>query len=341
MESLARMDSLAKLSPASGPGMCIPVRVVFTVAKEITPKASGKKFHMLQFYIVDAAGHYSIVQRRIFGDDAQRQRTIAEMRKKFFDSSAWLMSKISSVEKNSVMYTCISVPYVINFDPPRSNVQFTAQMVSSEVAKTLPKIIEPRECLRDLTRIADKRMVNLMGLLVDVEVPANMQQPMVKATVADWSGRIHVKFWGSQWMPILKGKEGQVICGFGLWASKADSDLEQSQSASLRALSSVDSTYVAWPTVDEMPEKGKGKRLLAEKGDILTSMQSFLTEDGYNAERENYEAAEACATVAVLMELATRYLHPLPDTLFQIQGAYVTVTARGSDGLCTKDPPPL
>ena len=47
------------------------------------------------------------------------------------------------------------------------------------------------------------------------------------------------------------------------------------------------------------------------------------------------------ATVAVLMELATRYLHPLPDTLFQIQGAYVTVTARESDGLCTKDPPPL
>ena len=163
-------------------------------------------------------------------------------------------------------------------------------------------------------------MVNFMGLLVEVEAPAHMQQPMVKATVADWSGRIHVKFWGSQWMPILQGKEGQVICGFGLWASKADADLEQSQSASLRALSSVDATYVVWPTVDEMPGEGKGKRLLAEKGDILTSAQGFLTEDGCNAERENYEAAEACATVAVLMELAARYLHPLPDTLCRDRG---------------------
>ena len=60
----------------------MPVRVIFRVAVKIAPKASEKKFHVLQVYIVDAAGRYLIVQRRMFGDDALRLRAISETRKK-------------------------------------------------------------------------------------------------------------------------------------------------------------------------------------------------------------------------------------------------------------------
>ena len=140
----------------------------------------------------------------------------------------------------------------------------------------------------------------------------------------------------------LEGKEWQVFCGFSFWASKTDGsqDLDNA-TPSLRSLSSVEASYVAWPEEADMPEKGRGKRLLAEKADILSSVQTLLTDDGrgYDAERENYESAEACATVAVLMELATRDYQPLPDSLFQLQGAYVTLTARGPEGVCTKDSP--
>ena len=92
-----------------------------------------------------------------------------------------------------------------------------------------------------------------------------------------------------------------------------------------------------WPSAGDMSGKGKGRRLLREKADVLAATPDALTEDGFAAQEGNYETQEACATVSALMELANRYHQHLPDSLFQLQGAYVTVTATGPVGLCTKD----
>ena len=91
------------------------------------------------------------------------------------------------------------------------------------------------------------------------------------------------------------------------------------------------------PSAGDMSEKGKGRRLLREKADVLAATPGVLTEDGFAAQEGNYETQEACATVSALMERANRYHQHLPDSLFQLQGAYITVSATGPDGLCTKD----
>lgn len=334
-------ETLQRLTAASGPGMCIPVRVVFTTEKEITPRASGKKFTMLQTYVVDGAGHYTFVQRRVFGDEVQRRRAVNEMRKKFFDGSVWVMSRITGVERNNPQYTCVSVPNIVTYDQvgrPNVTAHFTPQLASSEVAARLPKLIEPQESLADLRLIPDKRMVNFMALVVSTEAPSGMRQPMVKATFADFTGRIQVKFWGSDWQGLFVGKEGSVVCGFNFWASRAEATEVTGTSPALRALSSVEASHVLWPSEGDMPAGGKGQQLLKEREKILAGSTECFTDEGrvYEADSVSYESAEACATVAALMELANKYYQPLPDSLFQVQGAIVTVVARDSDGLCTK-----
>lgn len=345
------MESLLRLTPVSGPGMAIPVRVVFTKMKEITPKSSGKPFTMFQAYVVDGKGHYTIVQRRIFGLDAQRKRVAGEMLKKFSDGSVWVMSKMTSVEINQAQYTCVSVKYVINYNNVGTlsvTAHFSPQQPTMEPYRHLPKIIEPHECLSDLQRlmqVVEKRTVNFMALLVSTEAPEGTpSNVLVKATLADWTGRVQVKFWGADWQRAFTDKEGQVLCGFGFWVSRAEVGVGLSQTSGatprIRALSSVEGSHVMWPAEEDMPEGGKGRRLLREKDAIMASIQDCLTEDGWTAQGDNanYETSEACATVAALMELANRYYQPLPDSLFQLQGAYVTITASGPDGLCTKDP---
>ena len=63
-----------------------------------------------------------------------------------------------------------------------------------------------------------------------------------------------------------------------------------------------------------------------------------LTDDGnpFDADNANYETAEATATVAALMELANKYFQPLPDSLFQVQGAFISLSARGAENMFTK-----
>ena len=77
---------------------------------------------------------------------------------------------------------------------------------------------------------------------------------------------------------------------------------------------------------------------MTEKRLVLDAVTECLTEDGnpYDADNATYEAAEATATVAVLMELASKYFQPLPDSLFQLQGAFISLSDRGNGNMPTK-----
>ena len=305
------------------------MRVVFTTARELTPK-SGKKFTMIRVFLVDESGDYTVAVRRCFGDEKTRKKDAEQVQKTYFDGSAWLLSHVTGVERVNATYTCVSVGWTITFGQSGRTAKFTPILATDPRERLLPKSIEPRECLTDLLQIVDRTMVNFMGILVSAEVPSGQPNHPVKIVVADQTGRIQVKCWGSHWAGQFADREGQVITGFSFWASPAGED----GSGGLRALSSVEDSHLVWPTLNQLAKDGKGERLLAEKDAILAQTTPCLTEEG--ADLANYEEGEACATVAALMELANKYYEPLPDTLFQVQGAFVTVPNRAKEYLVTK-----
>ena len=141
-------ETLQRLTASSGPSMQIPARAIFAVQKEITPRTSGKTFTLFQAYIVDGSGHYTAVQRRVFGNDDQRRKILRDMEAFFSQGKVFVMSKVTSVERNSPQYSCVSVPHIVNYDQvgrPDVTAHFTPQLESSAVWKQLPKTIEPRE----------------------------------------------------------------------------------------------------------------------------------------------------------------------------------------------------
>ena len=331
---------MQRLTLSSGPGMKIPMRTVFALHKEITPRTSGKTFALFQAYVVDSNGHYTAVQRRVFGNDQQRQKILKDMQAFFAPGKVFVLSKVTGVERNNPQYACVSVPHIINYDRigrPDVTAHFTPQLESCPLAAKVPKTIEPQESLADLLRIPEKRMVNFMALVVSAETPAGMQQEMVKVTLADFTGRIQVRFWGSQWRNAFAEKEGQLVCGFNFWASLGDGSDDKGATPALR-LSSVDMSHLLWPLERDLLPDGKGRKLLAEKERVLETIMECLTDDGnpFDADNANYETAEATATVAALMELANKYFQPLPDSLFQLQGAFISLSARGAENMLTK-----
>lgn len=338
---------LAGLTPQTGWTMKCPVRVVFTTAKEMAPK-SGNRFTMIRLYLVDESGDYTVAVRRVFGDEKQRRKLAGELRGTFFDGSAWLLSHVTGAERTNSIYTCVSVGFTIEFGRAGRHAKFAPILSTDPRERRLPRAIEPRECLLDLLEIADKTMVNFMGILVSVEVPSGQPNHPVRIVVADDTGRIEVKCWGAHWAGQFADKEGQLLTGFNFRAAPAGEDGSgglrtlSSVGAShplwrpgcLCAFSSVDASHLLWPTLDQLAGNGRGRRLLAEKDAIVAQTTPCLT-DG-NSEMANYEDGEACATVAALMELANKYYEPLPDTLFQLQGAFVSIPNMGKDHLVTK-----
>jgi hypothetical protein len=322
-------ESLSRLTPQTGGILKCPVRVVFTTVKELTPK-SGKKFTMINLYLVDGSGDYTVAVRRCFGDEKQRKKLTEELRAMYFAGSAWLLSHVTGVEQTNARYMCVSARYTITFGQAGRTAKFTPILATDPKERQLPKAIEPRECLKDLLEIVDKTMVNFMGILVSAEVPSGQPNHPVKIVVADETGRIQVKCWGAHWAGQFAGKEGELLVGFNFWATPAGED----GSGGLRALASVEDSHLVWPALNQMGENGKGHRLLAEKETIMAQTTPCLTEE--SADTTNYEEGEACATVAALMELANKYYEPLPDTLFQVQGAFVTIPNRARDYLLTK-----
>jgi hypothetical protein len=341
------LSALAGLSPQTAWTIKCPVRVVFTSAKEVAPK-TGKGFTMIRVYLVDESGDYTVAVRRLFGDEKPRRKLAGEVRGTFLDGSAWLLSHVTGAERTNSMYMCASVGFTITFGQARRHAKFTPILTTDPRERQLPRTIEPRACLLDLRDVVDKTVVNFMGILVSVEVPSGQPNHPVKVVIADGTGCIQVKCWGAHWAGQFADKEGQLLTGFNFLATAAAEDGSGGlralssvgashplwQPGGLCALSSVDASHLLWPTLDLLADNGRGRRLLAEKDAILAQTTPCLT--GGNSETANYEEGEACATVAALMELANKYYEPLPDTLFQLQGAFVSIPHREKDYLVTK-----
>ena len=344
LASMSTMDTqtLQRLTLTSGMGMRIPIRTVFQMHQQIKTQSTGNAFTVFYVYVVDSSGHYSVVQRAIFGTQEARQKTLQDMQSFFSDSKVFLMSKVSGVERNKPQFTCVSAPNIIRYDRvgrPNATACFTPQLLTSSVATQLPKTIEPRETLADLLRITDKRTVNFMALVASSETPSNMAQEMVKVTLADETGRIQVKFWGDRWRGVFAEKDGWLVCGFNFWASLGDTSEGNRATPSLRALASVEVSHLLWPTEKDLSREGKGRRLLAKREEIFETVTQCLTEEGtgYDPDSPTNETAEATATVVALMELTNKYLQALPDSLFQLQGAFITLSPNGAESMWTKD----
>ena len=76
------------------------------------------------------------------------------------------------------------------------------------------------------------------------------------------------------WLQLLRQ---QADVGAGLSQSGG-------ASARLRTLSSVEGSHIMWPSAGDMSEKGKGRRLLREKADVLAATPDVLTEAGFAAQ---------------------------------------------------------
>ena len=129
------------------------------------------------------------------------------------------------------------------------------------------------------------------------------------------------------------------MCGFNFWASLGDTSEGNRATPSLRALASVEVSHLLWPTEKDLGREGKGRRLLAKREEIFETVTQCLTEEGtgYDPDSPTNETAEATATVVALMELTNKYLQALPDSLFQLQGAFITLSPNGAESMWTKD----
>ena len=93
----------------------------------------------------------------------------------------------------------------------KQTVVFIPLLQGGPVDKTIPKVLETKESIADILQVDASRMINCFGLLSEIEVVTSAPKPLLKATLADSSGKLHVKFWESRHIDMLKEADGKLV----------------------------------------------------------------------------------------------------------------------------------
>ena len=292
----------------------LKVRVMHPFSRSPTDKMS-----LFGVYLLSETGAYTLAETTVFGDEANRNKILQKLEQTWMHNSAWELSKLKATRKNPKFHSCPH-PYIIALNDPKMK----KQKLDEAGAKNLPTELEPPIPISEIQRFSISQCVDTFGVITTLpEVKTQQGKTLIELILCDKDGmEIGVNFWNEHTAKVAQFQPGDLVYILRSWLTKKDGG-----SCHL----TVNATTLVIKASGDMP---LAKELATKKVTEMDAKDKHSLSAA--TEPKNWMEGEAVSTNASTLEFLTSFKSNLPDEVFEIAGACVSLQPAGDDGLLTK-----
>ena len=293
--------------------MSLALRVVNSTVRAVE-KTEMTVFECL---LVGHTGHYCCAAATLFGP--KRAEVAEGLRKKWEDGRVFQIGKFT-MKRKDVRYHSAPHGFVLNI----ADEKITRKLKDDKTSEAaIPKEAEPPMSVRDLLELPESQPVDACGIITSQEGPvAKKEKMMRKAIVSDATGNIDLNFWEEMISFGENLSEGNVLYFYSVQLVVT---AKNSRHLSFKKGSKI------------VVASGTCPRAKALQATDLAAIPDSEKENLSKWDEQDWQKCMARSTNLATLDFATVFKKQLPDTLFEVSGALVTLTDTDADKLLTRD----
>jgi hypothetical protein len=308
-------DSLVQINSTNCKSKTLEARVLFPQSRGVP----GKEMTIFGCTLVAESGFYTRGEAVIFGNTQQRAKVSAVMQKNFDHESAYTFTKMSMQAKKPAFQSCPH-GYILNLGEK----SLVTKKLTGTSAQSLPMEAEPPMTTVHLLELQTSQLVDTTAVATAIGDPKPQKngKSIIEVTLSNETGKeIPLNFWDENQAMATKVTLNKPIYIYGAYLVAEESG---GRHLTARTSTSIVEATGTRPLAAAMSAANIAS-LPPDQKENLSKWDSGTSHEG-----------PAVNAHLGMLESAAFFKQPLPDSLFEVCGAVVTLEDTAEENLLTK-----